>query len=52
MGYPLGVVERTMKVQKVLLRAMSRELTWPQAADILGWSLRTVRRWPAAERSC
>lgn len=45
MGYPPGAVERTMKVQKVLLRAMSRELTWLQAADILGWSLRTVRRW-------
>jgi len=34
-----------MKVQEVLLRAMSGQLTWLQAADILGWSPRTVRRW-------
>jgi transposase len=34
-----------MKVQDVLLRAMSGQLKWVQAADILGWSPRTVRRW-------
>ena len=45
MGYPPAVVERTMKVQEVLLRAMSGTLSWMQAAEILGWSERTVRRW-------
>lgn len=45
MGYPPAVVERTMKVQEVLLRAMSGTLSWMQAAEILGWSERTLRRW-------
>src|SRR5438105_3300994 len=40
-----AVVERTMKVQEVLLQALSGKLTWPQAEEILGWSERTVRRW-------
>ena len=34
-----------MKVQEVLLQALSGKLTWPQAEEILGWSERTVRRW-------
>jgi transposase len=37
--------ERAMKVREVLLRALSGELTWIQAAEILGYSTRTVRRW-------
>ncbi|MGH7535771.1 MAG: ISNCY family transposase, partial [Gemmatimonadales bacterium] len=45
MFYPRAAVERAMKVQEVLLRAMSGELRWLQAADILGWSPRTLRRW-------
>jgi len=45
MGYPPAVVGRTMKVQEVLLRAMSGTLSWMQAAEILGWSERTLRRW-------
>ncbi len=45
MGYSPAVVERTMKVQEVMLRAMSGTLSWMQAAEILGWSERTVRRW-------
>lgn len=39
------VQERMMKIKEVILRAMSRELTWIQAADILGFSGRTMRRW-------
>src|SRR5262249_59647171 len=39
------VRERTMKIKDVILRAVSRELTWIQAADILGMSARTMRRW-------
>jgi transposase len=34
-----------MKVQEVLLQAMSGKLTWGQAEEILGWSPRTLRRW-------
>src|ERR1051326_6237868 len=39
------VQERTMKVKEVLMRAVQREITWIQAADILGLSARGLRRW-------
>jgi transposase len=42
--YSSAAVERTMKVQEVILRAMSRRLSWVQAAEILGVSDRTMRR--------
>ena len=44
MGYARGAVERVMKVQEVILRALSGQLTWLQAADILGRSPRSIRR--------
>jgi Helix-turn-helix domain len=44
MRYALAAVERAMKVQEVILRALSGQLTWPQAADILGRSPRSIRR--------
>lgn len=34
-----------MTVQEVMLKALSGELHWFQAAEILGWSPRTLRRW-------
>jgi len=34
-----------MKVQEVILRAMSGALQWYEAAEILGVSCRTMRRW-------
>jgi transposase len=34
-----------MKVQEVLLRAMSGELKWWEAAEIIGVTDRTMRRW-------
>jgi len=34
-----------MKVQEVLLRAMAKKITWWQAAEIIGVSVRTMRRW-------
>jgi transposase len=37
--------ERTMKVQEVILRAMAKKITWWQAAEILGISDRSMRRW-------
>lgn len=37
--------ERMMKVREVLMRAVSREISWIQAADILGCTSRTLRRW-------
>ena len=44
MGYPPGAVERAMKVQEVIVRAIAGQLTWIQAAEILGCSARSVRR--------
>ena len=34
-----------MKVQQVILRAISKMLTWWQAAEIIGISDRSMRRW-------
>ena len=34
-----------MKVQEVILRAMAKKLTWWQAAEIIGISDRSMRRW-------
>ena len=45
MPYAPAVVERTMKVQEVLMQAISGKLTWLQAEEILGWQPRTLRRW-------
>ena len=44
MAYPVGAVERAMKVQEIILRALSGQLTWLQAADVLGRSPRSIRR--------
>jgi hypothetical protein len=38
-------VERAMKVQEVILRAMAKRISWWQAADILEISDRSLRRW-------
>jgi hypothetical protein len=43
-SYPRVAVERAMKVQEVILRAMSKKITWWQAAEILGISDRHMRR--------
>ena len=43
--YPDAAWERAMTVQEVMLKAVSGELHWFQAADNLGWSPRTLRRW-------
>lgn len=44
-SYPKAAMERAMKVQEVLLRAMAKKITWWQAAEILGISDRHMRRW-------
>jgi transposase len=38
-------VERAMKLQEVMLRAMAKRITWYQAAEILGISGRQMLRW-------
>jgi transposase len=44
-SYPKAAVERAMKVQEVILRAMAKKITWWQAAEIIGISDRQMRRW-------
>ena len=43
--YPAGAVERAMKVQEVFMQAMAKKITWFQAAEIMGITDRTMRRW-------
>jgi len=43
--YPEDAWERAMKVQEVILRAMAKQITWWQAAEIIGLSDRSMRRW-------
>jgi transposase len=41
---PAAEVERMMKVQDVILKAMAKKITWMAAAEIIGVSDRTMRR--------
>ena len=34
-----------MKIQEVILRAASKQILWTEAADIIGVSYRTMKRW-------
>src|ERR1051326_7651293 len=43
--YSATEMERMMKVQDVLLKAMAKKITWWAAAEILGVTDRTMRRW-------
>ena len=43
-GYPMAAVERMMKIQEVILRAMAKKVTWRQAAEIIGITDRQMRR--------
>jgi transposase len=47
MLYAAAAVERAMKIQQVIVRALSGAITWLQAADILGLDPRSMRRWRA-----
>jgi hypothetical protein len=42
--YPKAAVERAMKMQEVILGAISKQITWWQAAEIIGMSDRHMRR--------
>src|SRR5260370_1313365 len=44
-SYTQAAVERAMKVQEVILRAMAKKITWWQGAEIIGISDRQMRRW-------
>jgi transposase len=44
MLYPPDAVERAMQVHEVIMRALAGQVSWIQAADILGRSPRSIRR--------
>jgi transposase len=44
-SYPRAAVERTMKVQEVIMRAMAKKITWAEAGEIMGLCERQMRRW-------
>ena len=44
-SYLKAAMERAMKIQEVILRAMAKKITWWQAAEIVGISDRSMRRW-------
>src|SRR5881394_846693 len=44
-SYSRAAMERAMKVQEVILRAVAKKITWWQAAEIIGISDRQMRRW-------
>ena len=43
--YSAAEAERMMKLQDVLLKAMAKKITWWEAAEIIGVTDRTMRRW-------
>ena len=43
--YSAVEMERMMKVQDVLLKAIAKRISWLAAAEIIGVTLRTMRRW-------
>ena len=43
--YSSSEMERMMKLQDVLLKAMAKKITWWDAAEIIGVTDRTMRRW-------
>ena len=43
--YPVRALERAMKIKEVITRAMSGQFTWSQAAEIIGITDRSMRRW-------
>jgi transposase len=44
MLFPPSVLERAMKVKEVIMRALNKEYSWLRAAEILGISVRGLRR--------
>ena len=44
-SYPMAALERTMKIQEVILRALAKKITWWQAAEIIGITDRQTGGW-------
>lgn len=45
MQYSMAATVKAMKIQEVILKAVSKEILWIDAADIIGVSYRTMKRW-------
>ena len=43
--YPSRAWERAMKIKEVITRAMSGQISWMEAAEIIGITDRSMRRW-------
>ena len=43
--YSRVAVERAMKIQEIILRAIAKKIMWLEAAQIIGISARQMRRW-------
>jgi transposase len=43
--YSESALEQAMKIQEVILKVMSGEIHWIEAAEIIGISDRQIRRW-------
>ena len=43
-SYPWTGMERAMKIQEIILRAIGKKISWLQAAEIIGISARQMRR--------
>src|SRR5438128_2779613 len=43
--YSAAEMERILKIQEVIAKAMAGKLTWWAAAEIMGVTDRTMRRW-------
>ena len=47
MQYSMTATVKAMKIQEVILKAASKQILWTEAADIIGVSYRTMKRWKA-----
>ena len=47
MQYSMAATVKAMKIQEVILKAASKQILWAEAADIIGVSYRTMKRWKA-----
>lgn len=45
MQYSMTATVKAMKIQEVILKAVSGQILWTEAADIIGVSYRTMKRW-------
>ena len=45
--YCITATVKAMKIQEVILKAVSNQILWTEAADIIGVSYRTMKRWKA-----